>query len=136
MKLLTTKQKNFIMIIKLISSFLNDSKENNNLYFGICNFEECINKYNKDFILFTNKLIVKFNEVEFLKSKETSIDLLKKFLIDKYIYFLFDNNISSIFYVRNSSIETQTLNIKLIIELGKKLREKNAFYTLELTNKH
>ena len=94
------------MIIKLISSFLNDSKENNNLYFGIYNSEECINKYNKDFILFTNKLIVKFNEVEFLKSKETSIDLLKKFLIDKYIYFLFDNNISSIFYVRNSSNET------------------------------
>ena len=55
-------------------------KKNNDLYFGIYNSEECINKYNKDFILFTNEPIVKLNEVEFLKTKEISIDLLKKFL--------------------------------------------------------
>ena len=138
----------------LISSFPNDSKENkifidlskenNDLYFGICNSEECINKYNKDFILFTNydEPIVKLKEINFLKSKEISIDLLKKFLSsfsfkvgdmfnDKYIDFIFDNNISSIFYVRNSSNETQTSNDKLIIELGKMLRQKYAFFTLD-----
>ncbi len=45
--------------------------------------------------------------------------------------FISDNNISSIFYVRNSLNESPTLNIKFIIELGKKLREKYAFYTLD-----
>ena len=50
---------------------------------------------------------------------------------DKYIYFIFDNNISSIFYVRNSSNETQTSNDKLIIKIKKNIKKKYNFFNID-----
>ncbi len=124
--------------------FIELSKLNNDLEYIICNSEDCINKYNKDIILLKNydEEIIKLSEIEFLKSKEFSINLLNKLLgsflyklgdmfNDKYIDYIFNNNKSSIFYVRNSKNEKETINDKIIIELGKELREKYAFFTLD-----
>jgi thiol-disulfide isomerase/thioredoxin len=114
--------------------FIELSKLNNDLEYVICNSEDCINKYNKDIILLKNydEEIIKLSEIEFLKSKEFSINLLNKLLgsflyklgdmfNDKYIDYIFNNNKSSIFYVRNSKNEKETINDKIIIELGKEL---------------
>lgn len=95
--------------------FIEFSNFNNDLEYVICNSEDCINKYNKDIILLKNydEEIIKLSEINFLKSKEFSITLLNNLLgsflyklgdmfNDKYIDYIFNNNKSTIFYVRNS----------------------------------
>ena len=124
--------------------FIKFSNLNNDLEYVICNSEDCIKKYNKDIILLKNydEEIIKLSEIDFLKSKEFSINLLNNLLgsflyklgdmfNDKYIDYIFNNNKSSIFYVRNSKNEKETINDKIIKELGKELREKYAFFTLD-----
>ena len=131
----TIKNKELI----LYQSFLNYSKQNQNIEFLVCTSEECLKEYKEDIILFKpyDEKINKYTE-SFGKLNDAKDDSLNEFigtyaiecggmLNNTQINMMFEFKRKMLFYFRNSSNDEQTKYDKVIKELGKELRNKKIY---------
>jgi len=123
----------------LYQSFLNYSKTALNIEFLKCITDECVKEYRQDIVLF-KKFDEKINKytIDVGLISEAKIDSVKEFvgafaievggiLTNVQIDMMFEYKKTLLFYFRNSSLEEQTKNDKLIKELGKDFRKKNIY---------
>ena len=127
--------------ILLFQSYLNYSKINMNIDFYSCQTIECLKEYNQDILLF-KKFDEKINRYskDFGLFSQAESNSLKNFvgtfafetgavLNANEINMMFEHKRKMLFYFRNSSLESQTKYDKVIKELGKEFR-KEKIYTV------